>query len=350
MARGGSKPSAAPKKTANTAKQPTGRTENDTAKQQEDSSISQDLQQKCLDIFRDALKPSSEDSKILQEVKGHLFNRDFAAAFGKEEYLRVYASRWSPSRALAYLRTFADLGPRIQSSSDGGAGNCIRAVCVGGGAGAEIVGLGACLSTLSGDDAVAEQKNLHVDLVDIADWSAVVQQLHAGLTSPPELSKYASQAKKIANKALASPSALSVEFLQLDALSSETTDQGQLSGLLEEADLVTFMFTLNELYSTSLPATQALLNRITGGMKAGCHLLVVDSPGSYSTVSLDGAEKKYPMQWLLDHTMLKQSGDEDVKWVKLVEDDSRWFRLSKELNYPIALEDMRFQMHLYQRV
>lgn len=357
MARGANKPGGVPKKSANASKKPAKPIQDDTAKDQGESSISLDLQQKCLDIFRDALSPSVDENATLQEVKGHLYNRDFSTAFGKEGYLRVYASRWSPSRALAYLNVFADSANDFAASdreSDGHVANeALRIICLGGGAGGELVGLGAWLSTVLESKTASTERSTRVDLVDIADWSKVVQQLQAALTSPPAISKYASQVKRDANKALLPETALDAEFHQLDVLSSEAEHQAELNGMVTKADLVTFMFTLNELYSTSLPATQSLLNRMTDAMQRGSHLLVVDSPGSYSTVSLNGADKKYPMQWLLDHTLLGpkgKDGDQSSKWEKLTGDESRWFRLSKELRYPIALEDMRFQLHLFRRV
>jgi 25S rRNA (uracil2843-N3)-methyltransferase len=114
------------------------------------------------------------------------------------------------------------------------------------------------------------------------------------------------------------------------------------------------MFTLNELYSTSMSKTQNLLSHITGSTRPGTFLLVVDSPGSYSTVSLNGTEKKYPMQWLLDYTLLGppkkvESDSTDAKWEKVIDESSRWFRLPEGLNYPIELENMRYQIHLYRR-
>lgn len=357
MARGGNKPTGAPKNSANAGKKPAKPIHDDTTKQQDESFTSLNLQQKCLDIFRDALSPSIDDKATLQEVKGNLYNRDFSTAFGKEEYLRVYASRWSPSRALAYLNVFADsandFAPPNRESDGLVANEPLRIVSLGGGAGGELVGLGAWLSTALDQQVASAARSARVDLVDIADWSNVIRELLAGLTSPPAISNYASQAKKDANKALVPEEALDAKFHQLDILSSEGASQASLSGLLEEANSVTFMFTLNELYSTSLPATQSLLNRMTETMKGGSHLLVVDSPGSYSTVSLNGTEKKYPMQWLLDHTLLGskgKDGDQSSRWEKVTEDSSRWFRLSKELRYPIALEDMRFQMHLFRHV
>jgi len=112
------------------------------------------------------------------------------------------------------------------------------------------------------------------------------------------------------------------------------------------------------LYSTSLSLTQKFLLNLTSTLSTGAMLLVVDSPGSYSTITLNGAEKKYPMQWLLDHTLLTQADRDptgkkkemDAKWEKVHEDESRWFRLSPDLRYPIELENMRMQVHLYRRL
>ena len=94
---------------------------------------------------------------------------------------------------------------------------------------------------------------------------------------------------------------------------------------------------------------------MTESLAPGAMLLVIDSPGSYSTVTLNGAEKNYPMQWLLDHTLLADvsggKAKEEVKlWEKLQDDDSRWFRLDDRLEYPIELENMRMQLHLYRRI
>ena len=353
MAKTGSRPGAHRKNTPAAAKAPAKKIQTrEPEPPKVGSNIPLDLQQRCLDIFRDALRPDDSDAAILQEVKGHLYNRDFATAFGKEDYLRVYASRWSPSRALAYLDVLASLHEYLELSHRQDSESRLRIACLGGGAGGELVALAAWASGLAGADASNSAFKLDLDLVDMADWHRVTEDLHRHATTPPELSKYASQAKRDANRALVEPESFSSRFHQLDVLAIDSASRESLVSLLGEADLVTFMFTLNELYSTSLPSTQALLSRITETMRPGSHLLVVDSPGSYSTVSLNGAEKKYPMQWLLDYTLLssqKGRDDEEPKWEKVVSDESRWFRLSKQLRYPILLEDMRFQMHLYRR-
>lgn len=316
--------------------------------------VPSELQQKCLNIFRDALKPGTEVDAIVQEVKGLLYNRDFAAAFGKEEYLRVYASRWSPSRALGYLQVFADVEHLVLRDEAGVAyhgadAKGLEVVCLGGGAGAELVGLAGWASQLQGRIA---SFSLQVNLVDAASWGSTVRDLHQRSVTPPELSKYASVAAREANTSLLSESTFKAHFHQQDVLQWAETEIGSLVG---GAKLVTLMFTLNELYSASIQKTQRLLCQLTASMTPNACLLVVDSPGSYSTVSINGAEKKYPMQWLLDYTLLGSSqkvgsGEVEAKWEKVLSDDSRWFRLPQGLRYPIELENMRYQIHLYRRI
>ncbi|KAL8759126.1 MAG: hypothetical protein Q9199_001008, partial [Rusavskia elegans] len=171
----------------------------------------------------------------------------------------------------------------------------------------------------------------------------------------------------------------------------------QLKDLCQDTKIVTLMFTLNELYSISIAKTTKMLLDLTGCLEEGCLLVVVDSPGSYSTLALNGTKdakknndeaskeggvsqevgdgsvegeeegerkvKKYPMKWLLDHTLLEVAnaggGDEErsggeegggKQWEKVHSEDSRWCRLREELKYPIALEDMRMQVHVYRRL
>ncbi|KAK6007767.1 hypothetical protein QM012_004581 [Aureobasidium pullulans] len=355
---------------------------------QQDNAISTALQQSLLNVFRDACNKGSpaEIEHVLQEVKGHLFNRDFATAFGKDEYLEAYAARWSPSRALGYAQIFSDLTPEIakllnQKSSDtkvtsqddadlseqleskmaleGSAHSSkpLSIVCLGGGAGAEVVGFAGWLKYLR-DNVPSSDAESHPDIskldifgIDIAKWDKVMQDLHQGVVTPPVLSKYASAAAKAANKALLPSEVFNVRFKQQDILD---TDAAGVNDLLAGSDIVTIMFTLNELYSTSVAKTQRLLYSLTASMRPGSLLLVVDSPGSYSTVTLNGATQKYPMQWLLDHTLLSPKKNAEkgapAQWKKLVSDESRWFRLPDEdLKYPIDLENMRYQIHLYQR-
>ncbi|KAK8209509.1 hypothetical protein IWZ01DRAFT_321779 [Phyllosticta capitalensis] len=310
--------------------------------------------QTLLNVFRNAFSErlASDVKPLLQQVKQHLFNREFLEAFGKDEYLEAYAVRWSPSRALGYAQIFHDLQDRIVEKEPGKATNQFRVVCLGGGAGAEIVGLAGFSQQFMQENLSEEVKEdgpskLSVDVtaIDIANWSPIVTSLQSAITSPPPLSKYASAAVKEANKELLAPEAFQTRFVQQDVLSMTPE---QLSAELKDATLVTIMFTLNELYTASLAKTQRFLLMLTEALPTGAQLLVVDSPGSYSTVTLNGAEKKYPMHWILDHTLL--STTQGRKWEKTLEDESRWFRLPEGLKYPIELENMRYQIHLYKRL
>lgn len=156
--------------------------------------------------------------------------------------------------------------------------------------------------------------------------------------------------------------------------------------------LITLLFTLNELYNlprqdgdvSGISKTTAFLLRLSEVVAPGSLLLVVDSPGSYSEALIgkgkgnlssntsrqymqqDGSSKKrYPMHWLLEHTLLKTvieaerplAGQEGgvsgrmqrlCRWEKVDSCESRWFRLDPSLTYPMKLEDMRYQIHLYR--
>lgn len=327
------------------------------------------LQQLLLNVFKNSFAERFEaDIKpLLQEIKGHLYDRDFATAFGKQEYLEAYAARWSPSRALGYAELFWDLREHLWPIEESGAAiedekvpqtTRRKVVCLGGGAGAELVALAGVQRLLSQEtknnaDAIAQ--GYEVVPIDIANWTSVVDSIANQITTAPPISKYASAAVKAANIPLATSSDFDVSGHQLDVLSS---DFSVLASLLEGATLVTLLFTLNELYSMSITSTQTFLLNLTAVLPRGAMLLVVDSPGSYSSVTLNGAEKKYPMQWLLDHTLLKQAGSDKkesgnadgVRWEKIHEEESRWFRLDASLTYPIDLENMRMQLHLYRRL
>jgi 25S rRNA (uracil2843-N3)-methyltransferase len=313
------------------------------------SPIPNELQQLILDVFRNAFATRLEHDirPLLQEVKGHLYNRDFLRAFGRKDYLEAYAARWSPSRALGYLQLLLQLDDvrNVLQRSGGISG---KVVCLGGGAGAEIAAFGGLVSFCNQADASGNNsQNLEVVAVDIADWSEIAAELHRAITTTPPLSKYASAASQAANAPLVDPGVFNVTFEQHDVLKA---DFSCLAGILRDASLVTIMFTLNELYSASISLTQKFLLNLTACLPENALLLVVDSPGSYSTISLNGTEKKYPMQWLLDHTLLDQGAKSSIpSWTKLNEDESRWFRLDNHLRYPIELENMRMQLHLYRR-
>ncbi|KAH7407486.1 hypothetical protein BKA64DRAFT_419139 [Cadophora sp. MPI-SDFR-AT-0126] len=354
------------------------------------------IQQLALNIFKDTFPDvlaSDSLALLLQEVKGRLYERDFEGAFGRQDYLEAYAVRWSPSRVLCYqsilvdlLQYLSEIFPACQSEKGTGVSS-LRAIAFGGGA-AEVVAFGAFLryvhntalpqtthradlnlDGLTITDAVSRlssSKNgsssvspgIDLVLVDSADWKDVSQKLSRGLTTTPILSKYANAAARDANTPLLDIASLKSTFVMENAL--ELDRQRLLDLVGEEKALITLLFTLNELYTASISNTTKFLLNMTSVVKPGTLLLVVDSPGSYSETAVGPAgdkeaPKKYPMKWLLEHALLATEtprGQESLisLWEKVASDDSRWFRIHESLRYPIPIENMRYQLHLYRRI
>lgn len=309
--------------------------------------------------------------------------------------------RWSAGRGCAYSDVFGELRGYLSGIGDGdrdGGKGRGKVVCLGGGAGAEVVAL--ALGGLGGKGEGEEEWDIVV--VDVAPWGSVLGKLETAMKASsssslvPPNSEFNADSIGTANRRLLDPARFKVIFQQRDIL--DLSGPG-LRDLCRETTMVTLMFTLNELYGISIAKTTGMLLDLTGGVERGCLLVVVDSPGSYSTLALnhhhngddknkdgsrlaeeeeeevvDGAGmekekqkevKKYPMKWLLDHTLLevasaagaggvegtKSDAEGGKRWEKIQSEDSRWCRLrGEELRYPIALEDMRMQVHVYRRL
>ena len=351
-----------------------------------------DLHQLLLNIFRDAFPEvlnSDSLQPLLQSVKSALYERDFTRAFSREDHLEAYSIRWSPSRALGYASILIDLrkhlaGVTLEPEAVKGKDSdlplpvasrpqsTLQVTCFGGGA-AEVVAFGGFLRflkdssfTIQGvtedESTVVEhltglsisdkQPEIDLVLIDTAEWKTVVDKLYRGLITPPPLSKYASALAREANSSLLPARTVTATFHSEDVLQ---LSQSQLADLVGKRPvLFTLLFTLNELYTTSIGKTTAFLLNLTTAAEPGTLLLVVDSPGNYSETTVGTEAKKYPMKWLLDHTLLgteKSRGEESLaSWEKVVSEDSQWFRLPEGLRYPIPLENMRYQVHLYRRM
>ncbi|KAJ5135493.1 Protein of unknown function DUF3115 [Penicillium bovifimosum] len=385
------------------------------------STIPLSLQQLLLDVFKTALlgepaaksepvndetntaESQSEEKKeeqldiktLIQTLKGLLYNRDFDSAFAEanEDLLRAYALRWSASRSLGYAGLLKGILTWMREEEGNTRGRaksqnpCTRVVSIGGGAGAEIAALAAAwrdmtptgqsveeqLGNVSLEDAGTQGEksteggalsapSLSVMAVDIGNWSNVVDRLSRTITSAnvpfPSTTKYRPPllSEKVASETF------SVAFRRADVLTISEDDLKEVlvgpSSSPFTSILVPIMFTLNELFSTSMPKTTGFLLRMTEMLPAGAVLLVVDSPGSYSTLKLgkgpDGEpqERNYPMKFLLDHTLLNVAKG---KWECVNTQDSRWWRrdaprLRYEIGEGVSLEDMRFQMHVYRRL
>lgn len=323
-------------------------------------------QQRLLDIFSSAFQPvlSSPDlPDLLQSIKQALFNRDFAVAFGREDYLEAYAARWSPTRALCYASVLQDVVREhldellAGGNAPGAASADERAAEAPEGTPAKdaavprdtlnMISIGGCAAEHVAFASLLHSENIsgNLTLVDSGPWSSITNILQSAITTAPPLSKYASAAAKASNAPLVPPSQLSLTFRQHDIL-DDTVELASLIG--SRPVLITLFFTLNELYTSGgIAKTTKFLAGLERVLPERSLLLVVDSPGSYSEAALGKEKKRYPMQWLLDHT-LRDPKNEKPNWVRLESHESTWFRLGKELSYPMQLEDMRYQTHLYR--
>jgi len=268
--------------------------------------------------------------QLLQTVKGHLYKRDYSAAFGTPENLSAYVIRWSPSRALCYRSVFLNLcGEVTDVFETADTAGTSEIICIGGGAGAELVGAAAATRNLLPRGEAATGK-IHVTAIDVAEWGEPFDALAADICE-----NYIPSTQ---------PGVFSADFCREDILAPSVP----LEDLIPPSTrLITLLFTTNELYSQSRTATTKLLLSLAGVVEKGCLLLVLESAGSYSTVQV--GEKTFLMGILLEHTLLGPDGD----WEKIEGDDARWFRLPDEgkgLRYPLALENMRYFVRVFRRL
>ncbi|KAK4203269.1 hypothetical protein QBC40DRAFT_274943 [Triangularia verruculosa] len=305
--------------------------------------------QLILDIFQRTFNDVLRDANFepqLQTLKQSLFDRDFATAFtNTPSNLPIYSARWSPPRALAYSSIFTSLSPhlpKLYSST-----NNLPCLAIGG-CSAELAAFASALTLLPSSPSG------HITLLDSAPWAPVLDSLSNSLTTSPPISKYASKGT-VHQPAFISLARLSYKFLEQDALA---TPFSQLF-TSDAPQLVTLFFTLNELFTSSgIGKTTSFLLNLSSAIPIGSLLLVVDSPGSYSETTVGTSQKKYPMAWLMDKILSSvcpdvkpsETPEGRIKWKKLETHESIWFRLPEELDYPIALENMRYQLHLYKAV
>jgi 25S rRNA (uracil2843-N3)-methyltransferase len=305
-------------------------------------------EQAVVDLFTNAFSPllTSESLKErIQAVKTHLYNRDYLAAFGELDNLQAYVVRWSPARALCYRWVFMEgaCDEITRVFEFGGRKNkkVKNVVSLGAGAGGELVGMIAAVEEINREQDLKEgatdedKSQLCLKAVDIAGWGPICDRILK--TSKETLMSKES----IVN--------VKCEFLQHDVLASDFP----ADVITHETDLITLLFTTNELYTQSIPKTTAFFGSLRDRTAPGCILLVLESAGSYSTVKL-GEDKEYPMGWLLDYTIIGK--DEEAAaarsngWKLLKKEDSKWYRVPVGLKYQLELENMRFLLRVYQRV
>ncbi|KAG9067182.1 hypothetical protein KI688_011963 [Linnemannia hyalina] len=343
------------------------------------------VRESCQEAFN---LPSFETT--LQTIKSHFFDRNYDAVFQNPEHLPVYSARYAPSRALCYYHLFM-AHPILMKTLEGPS----TILCIGSGAGSELVGISAAMvhanpvvkvkkvkkvSTKAGKGEAEEMakdtkdtkdtngaeettttlgmENLAVSVESTQDPSSPTEA--SEITPVPTTTKTKAKKPKV-NKhqvtivmqdyvnwspilepmeaVVRSRMVLGPERLQCETEVGNVLDLSE--GLLErvaKADLITFMFVLNELFQDK-KRTMLLVAKIVAAMPSGAHMLVVDSAGSFSNLKV--GERTYMVYMLLDH----------LKSLEVVyQDDSTWYRCPPSLTYPLKLENMRHFVRIYKKL
>jgi 25S rRNA (uracil2843-N3)-methyltransferase len=336
----------------------------------------------------------------LRGIKDDLSHRDFDQAFGSLERLEAYAVRWSLNRALCYANVLVEVCKEFREAmwikhllgeeehdAEGAleypenTTRPLKIVCYGGGA-AEVIAFGAMLRyvrpaaagkpfaasvqaetvtesmsslSISGPPELSPILNLH--LVDVANWAPIVSSLQTGLATAPILSKYASASAKANNVSFLAPGLLNTSFRQCNILEA---NQDELESMISaEVALITLFFTLSDLHASSIAKSTAFLLKLTLAAPKNSLLLIIDSPEPSSEASIEKCDqskekKTYPMRYLLDLVLmekhLRKAVDDNPAWEKLVEDQGKLFKVEEGLKYPICLENIRFQVHLFRKL
>ena len=278
--------------------------------------------------------------ETLQAVKGELYNKEYEAAFGTAERREAYAARWVPSRAVIYRRILRESEEmrRVLGKGEG-----VKVLLLGGGAGSELIAVGAVLSGMlpaaaaaaveegaGGEPAEARQR-VEVQVLDSSDWAHVIDRQQTELVKAyPNLAPH-----------------LAVSFTCGNILALPTATVAALPSL----DLITLMFTVTELVLQSRAQTLAFFSTLSA-CKAGTLLLIVESV-SLAVIPVGSGGRTYPLATLLDHALTSDKSREDrAKWEEVQGVDERWYRMAggADKEYPLKLEGSRVVLRLYRRV
>ncbi|RDW65622.1 hypothetical protein BP5796_10314 [Coleophoma crateriformis] len=368
----------------------------------QEQSLPLELQQLLLNIFRTTFPVCQEYEMLkptLREINNALLVGDHEKAYSQPDWLEAYTVRWSPNRALCYASILVGLceefpeEPSIRkllgsANFDNGEGldytkiitNPLKMICFGGNA-AEVMAVAAMIRHISPDaagkpigetfesestagstavlplsESTAPMQTPDVHLVDIANWVSVISALQTGLVTAPTLSKYASAAAKANNASFLGPEVLKPSFQQINVFDASQEELTSMIGA--EPALVTIFFTLNDLRISSVTKTATFLLKLTLAMPRKSLLLVVDpqdvpSEDAAQNSHTGEAKPMYSINSLLDMVLMEKHTTNGIAdkpaWTKLVEDRSRLFKLDEKLKYPLSLENIKLQVHLFKR-
>ncbi|PVH88095.1 hypothetical protein DL98DRAFT_226377 [Cadophora sp. DSE1049] len=343
------------------------------------------LQQLLLNVLRTSF-PVCQDYEtlkpMLQEIRLAISEGDSGKAFSRPDWMEAYAVRWSSVRALCCATVFVEIlrdfrteiwiknllnyGQNYEHSP--------KATCLGGGV-TEMLTFAAVLrhirhhlidqhsqgegQLVPGSLSPIQVKyppKLDLNLVDRADWTPAVSCLENGLLTSPVLSKYASRSAILKNTPFVTPDDLRVSFQKINALGLSQQELAAIVG--QTPTLITLFFTLEDLCTTSTAKTAALLLKLTLEAPKDSLLLVIDSAepvlNAVNGVDESGEEtKRYGISNFLDMVLMEKRDSKGqagkTAWEELIRDGKRLYKLAEGLKFPISLDHVKFQVHLFKK-
>jgi hypothetical protein len=265
--------------------------------------------------------------------------------------------------------------PESESEDDEPASSrTITIICIGGGAGSEVLALASTVRSLG------TPAKVHVQAVDSADWGAVLGEMMDVVVDKWRLPKTRFDVEFVkrdvlvglpggkkergvgreerereeeeARKAIESVS-LEERSEAASTISARPTPNPSTSAQpaavasrqptikYSSADLITLLFTTAELLTASRPQTLSFLSHLTTSCAKGTLLLIVESAGSFSAMSVGATQ--FPLEFLLDLVLAGGKDGKNGGWEIVEKEESRWWRLPEGVSkgYPLRLENMR---------
>ncbi|KNE57692.1 hypothetical protein AMAG_04551 [Allomyces macrogynus ATCC 38327] len=270
------------------------------------------VHQLALDLLAQAFSADLRDPQFhakLQHIKGLFYERQFLEIFnGDPTLLPIYSARYIPYRTLAYLELIHRVAPLRSAIVDAPRPH---AVLLGGGAGSELAAILHSRTQYESDHGKSPQRHLTVTTVDIGDYTSVLSRIETAFAPTPSTTY---------------KSSFSVGNLLDSTFPLPVGD----------ATVVTLFFTLNELFAQSKAGAMAFLQRLIAALPRDAILVVADSAGSFSDLTIGSREYKITVLLDMMRGLRRVAGA-----------DSLWFRFIPELRYPHKLENMRYFWRVY---
>ncbi|KAJ9100579.1 hypothetical protein QFC21_003623 [Naganishia friedmannii] len=364
-----------------------------------------------LDVISASLAQALDDPNLavkIQQIKALLYEKRFLEVFETESWLDIYAARWVPSRALAFREIFDSIGLLERSeevaeftkgkgkeNAESTAGTAVagtaqsaesprsaqKVICIGGGAGSELVALCAVVTQqLGSTNDQQHEESLHSESETEETKKAEPETTPATESSssviPPldihllDIGPYGELINSFQDTCLSvlpglSSDATNAIFHQIDILAPACTPlfENLLTRSTTQPPIITLLFTMTELFIQSRPRTIAFLRMLSRFAPRGTLFLVVDSANEEASAVTVGKEgRSWSLGMVMDGILCTPppaatTGSEEpapkakALWRKMESEDSKWYRLREGLqdHYPIKMENTRYWLRLYRR-